>query len=125
MDVGVEVLAVRLDLGDAVHLEQRLELALDQADAVQPGHPGETRIDVIEGALQVVEQRQEVDDQRRVGQPCELLALLLDAPLVVLEVGGGALPAREVGLCAFSFSSASCSFSDWLAFLALFSRVFA
>src|SRR3972149_2032753 len=41
VDVRVERLAVGRDLRDAAHLQQRLELAVDEADAVQPGEAGE------------------------------------------------------------------------------------
>ena len=54
--------------------------------------PAMLRVDVLHGAVEVVDQRQDVDHQGGVGQAAELAALLLVAALVVLEVGRGALP---------------------------------
>ncbi len=41
----VEVLALGLDLSDAARLQDRLELAVDEADAVDPGEAGEVGVD--------------------------------------------------------------------------------
>src|SRR3990170_2476341 len=98
VDVRVERLAVGRDLRDAAHLQQRLELAVDEADAVQPGEAGKAGVDVLQRPLQVVDDGQEVDDQGGVGQARQLFPLLLHAALEVLIVGRGPLPGSEVRL---------------------------
>ena len=61
-----------------------------------------------ERALEVVHDRQQVDDQRDAGEAAQLVALLLGAPLVVLEVGLGAPPVVQV-LLRVLLAFASCS----------------
>src|SRR3989304_3503071 len=90
--------AVGRDLRDAAHPQQRLELAVDEADAVQPGEAGKAGVDVLQRPLQVVDDGQEVDDQGGVGQARQLFPLLVDAALEVLIVGRGPLPGGEVRL---------------------------
>ena len=92
MHLGVEGAAVGLDLSDAGVLQDRLELAIDEPDAIDPGEAGQLGIDGAQRALQVVDERQQVEDQRGVREAAGLGALLLDAALEVLVVGGGALP---------------------------------
>src|SRR5581483_6869733 len=98
----VERLPIGRDLFYPRHVEHRLELALDQADAIGPGESGEVRVDVAQRPVEVVREREQVDDQGGVREPRALAPFLLDAPLEVLVVGGGALPVLQVSLRFFA-----------------------
>jgi hypothetical protein len=53
-------------------------------------------VDAHEGALQVVEDGEGVHDEGGGGEAAVFVALLVDALLIVLEVGFGALPVAQV-----------------------------
>src|SRR2546426_4723102 len=91
----IEIQAFGFDRRDAGVLQQLLQLAVDQVDAVEPGEAGQARVQRPKGALEVIEDGQQVDDQRGVGEAAAFLPLLLGAALVVLEVGLGALPVGQ------------------------------
>ena len=94
MHVRVE-LPVGLDELDAVPLEERCEGAVDETHTFF-----ELRLLVLLGSgerpLEVVDHRQELDEQPRVRKRDVLLSLARDPLLVVLEVGG---EAQETVVC--------------------------
>ena len=85
-----------LDRRHALRLEQEAQLAVDGRDALDPGHLRQLGGHGLDGAVEIIHDRQDLAQQQFVGQPEQLLALLLRAAPVVLEVGRGALPAGEV-----------------------------
>ena len=95
MQVGVERLPDGLDRFDALALEHRPELPIDQPDALDPwvvrvlGH-------VLEGTIEVVEDRQQLADQDRIAELADRGALLVGSTLEVREVGRRALPVVKV-----------------------------
>ena len=87
MAVRIEQLARRVELGDALALEQRPERAMHQRDAI-----GDRlvlgRLEGAERTLEVVEHGQEIVEQPLGGPLAELLVLARHALLVVVELGG-------------------------------------
>src|SRR5581483_2744465 len=98
VDVGVERLAVGADLADAGGFKGAVQLALDRLEPFEPAGAGVLLLGLLDRAVEIVDRGQQVDDERAVGEQRVLFALLLRAPLEVLEVGRGALPAGEVGV---------------------------
>ena len=80
-----------LDGRHALALEDAAELALHQPHAVDPAL---VRVlgDVLQGPVEVVEDGEQLADERGVGEADQQLAVLLGPSLVVRVVGGSALP---------------------------------
>ena len=57
MDVRIEAVALAADLLQPLPLEDAVELLADQADALRPGVLGKVSRDVVERALEVVDDR--------------------------------------------------------------------
>ena len=94
MEMRVEIGAERLDRRDAPLPQQVMELPADQLDAGAIGCQRRGRIAGVlrvrgraERALEIVEQRQDVAEQVRVGVFAQLAAFLLVAAAVVVEFG--------------------------------------
>ena len=94
MDMRIEIGAERLDRRDALLPQQFQELTADQLDAGAIRGQRRGRIVGVlrirgraERALEIVEQRQDVEEQIRVGEFAQLAAFLLDAAAVVIELG--------------------------------------
>ena len=100
----VELLADGVDLLRAHCFEELAKLAVDGNDSLDPVEASEVRIDRTDGAIEVIEHGQDVDDHGGVGEAGALRAILLNAAFVVDKIGRAALPILVVGLGLFAFS---------------------
>src|SRR6185503_2261688 len=107
VEVRIKWLAERLDLPDALGLEQASQLSLHEAHAVDPRLVRALR-HRLQSAVEVVEHAQQLADQQRVAELRQALAVLVDPAPVVGEVGGGPLQTTQVlvGLLACRFQHA-------------------
>src|SRR5918995_7434170 len=95
VEVRVERLADGLDRRHALRLEDPAQLALHELHALDPGVVRLGR-NVLECAVEVVEDSEQPADEDRGAELAQLRALLVGPPLVVAEVGGRALPVVQV-----------------------------
>ena len=99
MLAGIERRAGRgVDLGDALALEQRPELAIDRRDALDPRVVGDRFVPGVDRPVEVVGEHEDLADQVFPGEAEHGLALLRRAASVVGELGALALEAGEVVL---------------------------
>src|SRR6266508_3236883 len=91
VDVRIEWLPEGADLFEAFGGEDLAELAVDESHAFAPRLPLHLRGDVLEGAVEAVEDVEQLRDQLRLREAREVRALGLVAAAVVREVGALAL----------------------------------
>ena len=98
MEVRVERLTERLNLANTLLLQNSLELAIDESDAIKPTILGKAVRNAVESPLQVIEHRKQAQNERGVAKADRLAPLLLSPPLVVYEIRLRPLPVGKIAL---------------------------
>jgi len=92
----IEFFADGIDGFEAMKIEDRSQLAIDDLDALHPGEAAQLGRQARHRTFQVIQDRQELAHEARFGHLDELRTLLLGPPPIVREVSLAALPRREL-----------------------------